>query len=214
MTTPILAFPSVSRFFLLVPLLAFLCCPALARRQDVVVMNNGDHFTGQVKRLKNGLLFIETDYASGIGLDWDQVQSVQSTATFQIVLNNGQRLVGKIEKASVENAKREDFLIREATGEVQVPSASIVNIDSNKPTFWRQLQGTIDFGYSFTSGNSQSSLNADTSATYLAKGWEAATSLNSTFSGHSGAAKTNREDLQATLPKFLNRNSFVAGLSY
>ena len=214
MTTPILAFPGVSRFFLLVPLLAFLCCPALARRQDVVVMNNGDHFTGQVKRLKNGLLFIETDYASGnIGLDWDQVQSVQSTATFQIVLNNGQRLVGKIEKASVENAKCEDFLIREATGEVQVPSASIVNIDSNKPTFWRQLQGTIDFGYSFTSGNSQSSLNADTSATYRAKGWEAATSLDSTFSGQSGASKTNREDLQATFTKFLNRNSFVAGLS-
>src|SRR6266478_6053812 len=115
MTTPILAFPSVSRFFLLVPLLAFLCCPALARRQDVVVMNNGDHFTGQVKRLKNGLLFIETDYASGnIGLDWDQVQSVQSTATFQIVLNNGQRLEGKSEKRSGEKAKSEDFVIREA----------------------------------------------------------------------------------------------------
>jgi len=177
-------------------------------------MNNGDHFTGQVKRLKNGLLFIETDYASGnIGLDWDQVQSVQSTATFQIVLNNGQRLVGKIEKASVENAKREDFLIREATGEVQVPSASIVNIDSNKPTFWRQLQGTIDFGYSFTSGNSQSTLNADTSAKYRTKKWEAATSFDSTFSGQSGASSTNREDIQLTVSRFLNRNSFVAALS-
>jgi putative salt-induced outer membrane protein YdiY len=214
MTTPVLAFPAVSRLFLLWPLLAGLCCPAQARRQDVVVMNNGDHFTGQVKRLQNGLLFIETDYVSGnIGLDWNQVQSVQSTAAFHIVLNDGQRLVGKIEKVFGEKAKREDFLIHEVTGEVEVPSASIVNIDSKKPTFWRQLQGAIDLGYSFTSGNSQSTLNADTNATYRAKGWEAATSLDSTFNGQSGASKTNREDMRATFTKFLNRNSFVAALS-
>jgi putative salt-induced outer membrane protein YdiY len=177
-------------------------------------MNNGDHFTGQVKRLQNGLLFVETDYVSGnIGLDWNQVESVQSTATFHIVLNNGQRLVGKIEKLSGEKANREDFLIREATGEVQVASASIVNIGSKKPTFWRQLQGSIDLGYSFTSGNSQSTLNADTNAAYRTRAWEAATSFDSTFSGQSGASKTNRDDLQSTFTKFLNRNSFLAGLS-
>jgi putative salt-induced outer membrane protein YdiY len=214
MTVHMNAFPYANRIFLLAVLMTCLCSPAQARRKDVVIMNNGDHFTGQVKRLENGLLFVETDYVSGsIGLDWNQVESVQSTATFHVVLNNGQRLVGKIEKISGERAKREDFLIREATGEVQVSSASVVNIDSKKPTFWRQLQGAIDLGYSFTSGNSQSTLNADTSAAYRTRGWEAATSFDSTFSGQSGASKTNREDLQATFAKFLNRNSFLLGLS-
>jgi len=216
MTTPIPVFPGASRFLflLLMALFACLSSPAQARRRDVVVMNNGDHVTGQLKRLQNGLLYIETDYVSGnIGLDWNQVRSVQSTATFQIVLNNGQRLVGKIEKVSGEKAKREDFLIREATGEVQVPSASIAQIDSKKPTFWRQLQGGIDVGYSFTSGNSQSTLNADTNARYRTKGWEVATSLDSTFNGQSGGSKTNREDGQVTTAKFLNRNSFIGTLS-
>jgi Protein of unknown function, DUF481 len=214
MTTPILAFLRAICFFLLASVLACVCSPAQERRQDVVVMNNGDHVTGRVKRLKNGLLIIETAYVSGnIGLDWNQVQSVQSTATFQIVLNNGQRLVGKIEKVSGEKAKHQDFLIREATGEVEVPSTSIAEIDSKKPTFWRQLQGGIDVGYSFTSGNSQSTLNADTNATYRAKGWQIATSLDSTFNGQSGRSKTNREDGQVTLTKFLNRNSFIGTLS-
>jgi putative salt-induced outer membrane protein YdiY len=210
----ILAFPRVSRVALLAALVACFCSPAQANRKDVVIMNNGDRFTGQIKRLENGLLFFETDYVTGnIGLDWNQVESVQSAATFHIVLSNGQRLVGKIEKIAGEKAKREDFLIHEATGEVQVPSASIVNIDSKKPTFWRQLQGSVDLGYSFTSGNSQSTLNVDTSAAYRTRGWEAATSFDSTFSGQSGASKTNREDLQATFAKFLNRNSFLLGLS-
>jgi putative salt-induced outer membrane protein YdiY len=210
----ILSFPLASRLFLLTPLFVCLCSPAQAKRKDVVIMNNGDHLTGQVKRLQNGLLYMETDYASGnIGLDWNQVQSVESTATYRIVLNNGRRLEGKIEKHSGEKAKPEDILIREATEEVEVSSAEIATIDTKKPTFWRELQGGIDFGYSFTSGNNQSTLNLDTSAAYSTPGWKAATSFDSTFSGQSGASKTNREDLQATFTKFLNRNSFVAALS-
>lgn len=62
MNLRILAFSRASRF-LFVPLFAaWLCFPAQAKRKDVVVMNNGDHFTGEVKRLENGLLYVETDY--------------------------------------------------------------------------------------------------------------------------------------------------------
>ena len=214
MTFGILPSLHASRIFLLAPLLLSLCSPAQAKRKDVVVMNNGDHFTGEVKRLQDGLLYLETDYvSSNIGLDWNQVQSVQSTATYRIVLNNGQRFEGKIEKDSDAKAKTEDFMIREASEEVQVPAATVVIIDSRKPTFWRQLQGAIDFGYSFTSGNSQTTLDANTNAAYKTPGWEAATSFDSTFGGQSGASKTNREDLESTLSKFLNRNSFLVGYS-
>jgi len=119
MTSQILAFPGRSWIFVLVLLLLCLCSPAQAQRKDVVIMNNGDHFTGRIKRLENGLLFVETDYVSGnIGFDWNQVQSIESGAIYQIVLSNGQRLEGRIEKASSEKGKTEDFLIREAAGEV------------------------------------------------------------------------------------------------
>ncbi|MGC1833448.1 MAG: DUF481 domain-containing protein, partial [Candidatus Acidiferrales bacterium] len=169
---------------------------------------------GEVKRLQNGLLFVETEYvSSAIALDWDQVESVQSTATYRIVLNSGKRIEGKIEKLSGEKATEKDFLIREATEEVQIPSEEIVSMETKKPTFWRQLQGSIDLGYSFASGNSQTTVNADTSAAYKTAGWEAATAFDSTFGGQAGASKTNRQDLQATFTKYLNRNSYVLALS-
>ena len=206
--------PRASRTFFLPILVVFACFPAQAKRKDVVVMNNGDHFTGEVKRLQNGLLFVETDYVSGsIGLDWNQVQSVQSTATYRIVLNNGKRIEGKIEKVFAEKGKEEDFVIREATEEVQVPSTEIASIETKKPTFWRQLQGSIDFGYSFSSGNSQTTFEANTSAAYKTAGWEAATAYDSTFGGQAGAPKTNRQDLQTTFAKYLNRNSYLLALS-
>ena len=64
MIVRILSSPLASRILLLSLLAVFLCSPAEAKRKDVVVMNNGDHFTGEVKRLQNGLLFVETDYVS------------------------------------------------------------------------------------------------------------------------------------------------------
>jgi putative salt-induced outer membrane protein YdiY len=214
MTIRFLLFPRASRIFLFAALLACLCSPAQAKRKDVVIMNNGDHFTGEVKKLQNGLLYLETDYVStNIGLDWNQVQSVESTATYRIVLNNGRRFEGKIEKTPGAKANTEDFMIREASEEVQVPSAAVVTIDSRKPTFWRQLQGGVDFGYSFASGNSQSALNVDTSAAYKTARWEAVTSFDSTFGGQSGGSKTNREDLQGAFSTFLNRNSFITGIA-
>jgi hypothetical protein len=214
MTAKNLPFGPCGCIFLLAILLASLCPSAQAKRKDMVVMSNGDHFTGEVKRLQNGLLFVETDYVSGnIGLDWNQVQSVQSTATYRIVLNNGKRVDGKIEKGFRDKGKPEDFMIQEATEEVMVPSASIASMETTKPTFWRQLQGNIDVGYSYASGNGQSALNTNTSAEYATPAWEVATSFDTTLSGQSGASRTNREDVQTTLSKFLNRNSFLAGLS-
>ncbi len=212
-----IGFPLWSRtrwVLLLAPVVALFCTPAQAKRKDVVIMNNGDHFTGQVKRLENGLLYIETDYVTGnIGLDWNQVQSIESTATYRIVLNDGRRLEGKIEKRTSEKKQKEDFVIREASEEEEVPSAEIFSIDTKKPTFWRDLQGAIDLGYSFTSGNSQSSMNLDTSAAYQTPKWRVATSFDSTFSGQSGGSTTNREDLQTSATRFLNRNSFLLALS-
>ena len=50
-----------SHIFLVALVWACLCSAAQAKRKDVVIMNNGDHFTGEVKRLENGLLYVETD---------------------------------------------------------------------------------------------------------------------------------------------------------
>jgi putative salt-induced outer membrane protein YdiY len=212
----IFALRRMSRISLFAILSAGLCYQAQGqmKRKDVVIMNNGDRFTGEVKRLQDGLLYVETNYvATSIGLDWNQVESVQTTATYQITLTNGKRLVGKIEKVSGDKSKQEDFLIKEAASEVQVTSASIVSIDTKKPTFWRELRGSMDLGSSFTSGNNQLTMNADASVAYRTPGWEVTSAFDSTFSGQSGASKTNRQDVQSTLSKFLSRDSFLLGYS-
>ena len=195
----------------IIPLLTFLCEPAAAGRKDLVMMKNGDRLTGEVKKLENGMLYVDLDYVSGsIGLDWKQVEKLQSTGMYQITLQNGNHLVGTLERMSVVDATGKDVVIN---SDVRVPASEVVNIESQKTSFWRQLRGSLALGLSYTSGNSQTALNADDSVNYKAKAWAAGASYTSSFSGQSGSPQTNLQEVQAAGERYLGRNSFLFVLS-
>ena len=147
---------------------------AKVNRHDTIIMKNGDRLTGEVKRLDEGILYVQTDYFAGsVGLDWLQVEKVESKATFQIVLSSGKRLTGSISKVEAAAAPGKDVIVRAEGVEVPVAGTDVVQIESQKQNFWRQLKGSIDLGYNYTSGNGQSSLNSSASAEYPATHWAA-----------------------------------------
>ena len=89
------------RFALTAGVLLCVCLQSQAKklRGDVVVMKNGDRLTGDLKSLQSGVQFIETAYSSeNIGVDWNQVQTVQSKALYLITLANGVHLTGSVER--------------------------------------------------------------------------------------------------------------------
>lgn len=111
-------------------------CLAKVNRHDTVIMNNGDRLTGEVKRLEEGVLYIQTDYFSGsVGVDWLQVEEVESKATFQIVLSNGKRLAGSISKVEATTTPGKDVVVRAEGVEVSVAGTDVVEIESQKQTF-------------------------------------------------------------------------------
>ncbi len=203
----------VSRFILSV-LLAGVTLPAQAKRNDVVIMKNGDHLSGEVKKLEDGVLYLDTPYtADSIQLDWLQVESIQSTGTFQIILKNGDHLDGIIAKVPSTEAPGKDFTVSMDSKETHSAGRDVVNIESKKPNFWRQLSGKIDFGYDFTSGNSQTSLSSDASAAYSATNWGASASFTSSFSGQSTGSQTNLLEIQGAAERYMNRNSSLLALA-
>jgi putative salt-induced outer membrane protein YdiY len=193
-----------------------ICSGAHAKklRGDVVTMKNGDRLTGEVKSLEQGVLYIKTDYFAGsVGVDWSQVQKVESTATYQITLSGGKRLTGTISKVEAEAAPNSDFKVHASGGDVPASSTDVVQIESQKQTFWRQLTGSIDFGYNFTSGNNSSSLSTDANAKYVAARWAAGVSYTASYSGQTGGTTTNLLETQLFGERFLNRDSYLLGLS-
>ena len=182
-------------------------------RGDVVTMKNGDRFTGEVKRLESGILYIETDYAANnLAVDWSQVQNVKSTATYLITLTNGQHVSGQLERLPGADNIAGTVTILNGDTSLNIPAPQVVQIETRKSSWWRQLQGSIDAGTSFTSGNNQIAANTDLNASYTTERWSAAAALGTSFGDQTGGTKTNRNDLSLSAEKFLGRNAYVGGL--
>ena len=79
-------------FFFLVPFL----------EADVISLNNGDRFTGQVKSLDGGKLVVATDYAGEISVDWSVVESFSVSEDLQVGLESGDVVTGQIELAGTD----------------------------------------------------------------------------------------------------------------
>lgn len=208
------AVSATTRFSPVLLVLILCCLPAEAKRHDVVVMKNGDRITGEIKKLQDGLLYIEPEYVStAFPVDWSQVATIQSTAGYQVFLKDGERAAGTIEKMSVAEAAGADFKIRTGDGEVSAPAADVVNIESKQKTFFDQLTGSIDLGYNFTSGNDQTQVSSAANAKYLSTKWSAGVAVSSSFSGQSGASKTNLWELSNFGERYLGRNSSLVAIT-
>jgi len=180
---------------------------------DEIVMSNGDHLTGKIRKMEYGVLFLEAEYWSGsVGVNWFRVKRIESNAYFQITFKNGQRVDGTIQKKPTGPATDSDFIVKTKGEVLHASSGDVVDIQSQKRSFLRQLTGSIDFGSSYTSGNNQTSVNSNADVNYLSTRWFGGISFTSSLSGQSGGNETNLLQVQTLDGVYLNRNSFVMAL--
>jgi hypothetical protein len=134
------------------------------RKDDVVVMSNGDKFTGEINALQFGQLIFKADYMKdSVHLDWRQVASLQTMDTFIVGLSDGKRVTGFISKEGVPGKNSKDFKNIAEGVDVDVSPGDVITIGQREVSFWNQLTGSISYGFSFASGNkaTSSSLAAD-----------------------------------------------------
>ena len=81
-------------------IILFVAAGAFAAKTDVVVLKNGDHFTGEVKQLSRGLLKLSTDDAGTIYIEWDKIIAVTTALQYEVVTANGARYVGALTPVS------------------------------------------------------------------------------------------------------------------
>ena len=90
-----------------------LATPAFAKRKDdIVVMKNGDKLTGEIKGLNQGLLSFKSSYmASSVQLDWAEVDRLQSEDPFVVTLTSGMRTAGKLQRGTDKQTGQPRFAV-------------------------------------------------------------------------------------------------------
>ena len=132
-STPVL----LGRIALLVLFLSY-AYPLLAKRKDdVVVMKNGDKFTGEIKSLQYGELIFKSDYMKdSVHLDWKRVETLQSQDTFIVALSDGERVTGFISREGTPEGDGKAFKIMAAGSALEVRPLEVIGIGQQEEMYW------------------------------------------------------------------------------
>jgi putative salt-induced outer membrane protein YdiY len=194
-------------------LLLFATIAFAKRKDDVVIMKNGDTFTGEIKGLQYGELIFKSDYMKdSVHLDWKKVRTVRSKDTFIVSLSNGQRVTGYINKELPSTESGKDFKITVDGSAVEVSPSQVITVGQRENSFWNQLTGSVNYGFGFSSGNEQanSSLAADVAFRTARNSIQLATS--SQFDSQTNAKNTNRITFDSQYARMLTNHWLAAGL--
>ena len=192
--------------------LIFVSVSAVAKhKDDVVVLHNGDRMTGEIKSLEQGVLSFKADYMSdSVRLDWKRVARIESKDQYIIILINGRLYTGTLDLVSRSRGVVENVEIRAGNDTVKVKQDEVLTLRPSEAGFLKQLKGTIDYGFGYTSGNSQYQSQLSAGASYRRMGHYFTGNLSSTLSGQSEGERTSRYNVNVGYRR-LFREKWFAG---
>jgi hypothetical protein len=127
---------------------------------DLVVMKNGDRLTGEIKQLVHGLLSFKASYMNAsVELDWNEVATLQTRDPFITTLVSGWRVTGPIERTTRKQGGREEFVLGAGSTGLVVHPAQVIEMRQAEESVWKQVNGNVDFGLSYTSGTNPTTLS-------------------------------------------------------
>jgi putative salt-induced outer membrane protein YdiY len=192
---------------------AFGSLPLAAKHyDDVVVMKNGDRFTGEIKKLENGVLYFSSAYmVNAVELDWARVERLESQDEYNVRLTNGWQKTGSIEV----DPEHRGFSLRAEGMSAQAQLPEVVSIVPVETTFMAQLTGSIDYGFSFTGGSNATQSNLSSTLAYLAEYWGVQLNGSSVFSSQTGAERSGRNTVDFLYTRYVNKHKhwFVGATS-
>jgi len=204
------------RFRARILLLLLLSAPLLARdSSDVIVMKNGDHLTGEIKGLSQGVLYISMNYILGTSqVQWSKVDHIESQQLFLVKTEAGNVYTGTL--STTEAAEGRPMTIEvvgpSSSKQVEVERPKVVEMDQTSERFWQRFNGEINSGISYTKGNQSTQYNLSSDITYPRERWSAGLSYNSNLSTSTGVTATTRNQVSLTGQRLLRWNNwFYAG---
>ena len=145
---------------LLMVIFASLSLPALAApKTDIIVFNNGDKLTGEIKSLKRGRLSFNTDATGTISIEWAEISHIESLQNIQVETSTGTRFFGHLEPTE------EDGVVVVNTGN------GLQTIDDSNVILMNPIEGrgvgafdvdlTVGYNFAKAGGVTQANIGVD-----------------------------------------------------
>ncbi|MBK9099247.1 MAG: DUF481 domain-containing protein [bacterium] len=198
-----------SNFFIILIISLLISASSFAQKTDVVILNNGDKITGEVKSLRVGILNYKTDNMETVSIQWDKIKSIQTENFFEVEVTDGRVFFGSISPSDDEGM----MIVKGVTLEHNLFMKYVVRINRIKESFWDILDGYIKFGFSFTKASQVGQLSLGGNAKYRTKINYSELTLNSIITTTESDPTSRKQDLSFTYQHNLDYNWFAAGLA-
>lgn len=189
--------------------------PLSARKSiDVIVMNNGDRLTCELKRLEAGVLYIGLDYVDGtVSIEWAKVARLESNQLFIIKTQTGSVYTGTLDtNTKMVSAQRAEIQVKESGRNLAaIDKSEIVDMRQTSEEFLKRFNGDISFGSSYSKGNDTGQYNFGFDMSYRRPRWAAETNLSSNLTSNSGADTSTRNALGISTYHLLRRDNYFYG---
>ncbi|MCU0332966.1 MAG: DUF481 domain-containing protein [Ignavibacteriaceae bacterium] len=182
---------------------------ALAQKTDVVILNNGDKITGEVKYLRVGILTYKTDNMETVEIQWNKIKSIETKNFFEVEVSDGRVFYGSISPSHDEGM----MTVNGVTIDHNLFMKYIARINRIKESFWDILDGHIKLGFSFTKASQVGQLSLGGSAKYRTKIYFSELSLNSVITTTEKEPTSSKNDLSLSYQFNLANEWFAAGIA-
>ena len=178
-------------------------------KTDVVTLDSGDTFHGEIKKVTTGTLTLKTASVGTLSVKWSHVARLVSTFQYQVQVTSGERYFGSL----AEPDKEGHLKIVGSGGTHSLPLAEVFWLGPIERGFWRKLTGSVNFGFSYTQSNQavQYSLSADSQ--YLGPQAQRRRAAECIFSTQENADSASNQSLTLTVWRPLNADDGRAILS-
>jgi hypothetical protein len=172
--------------------------PLFARdKTDVIVMNNGDRLTGEIKGLNAGVLYISLDYmVSTSAIQWASVNHIESTQMFLVKSEDGSVHSGTLMSTNGAAGRPIHIEVLEAPKEpVVIEKPKVVQMTPTSNEFWQRFNGSVSSGLIYSKGNQSTQYQLNSLIEYPRERWGARAAVSSTLSSNEGSTVSTRNSL-------------------
>ena len=177
-----------------------------AEKIDIVLLENGDRLTGEVKKLEMGMLSFKTDHMGTISIEWDKVVGVWAMKKyFRLEREDGFLLYGSIET----DTAYQKILVALDTIKIPLYFWEVVRITPIEMTFWERMDGSFDIGYSYTKATTVSQLSLSGEVIYRSYRKQYELDWSAIHTSQEEQANTMRRDVSLQAKRlYQNKNFF------
>ncbi len=181
---------------------------AFAQKTDVLVLENGDRITGEIKSYSQGRITLDTFAEGWINVKWNRILSITSGKEFDVQTVDGLHHYGALSPSDPPGS----LVIVSGPETTTVHFFQVFGLAPVYRRFWRRWDGSLDLGFNYTQSSNLVQFNLAADATYRMRNYQLVANLSSFFSRQNEVTAAERGSFALYYDRFLaNRWLLEAG---